>query len=109
MKTICKPSYPALIRASAGDDALPGRRNKRFVNRGFVILFIMIVLATLGGMVVFLLFISAELSGEKDLHTVSTGDVRALFSENRKEEKRKTAPFFYGYYNEKNTHQTTPR
>ncbi|HPV88166.1 MAG TPA: hypothetical protein PKU85_03005 [Bacteroidales bacterium] len=104
MKTIRKPSYPALVRASAGDHIIPGRRNK-----GFVILFTMIVLATLVGMVVFLQFIFAELSGEKDLLSVRNRNVRTLFSENRKEGKEKTAPFFYGYNDEKDTYQTTPR
>ena len=83
MKTICRPSYPALSRATAGDHVIREKGSK-----GFVVFFIAIVLATVSGMIVFLSFVSKELSGEREPVTEENGIMRDLLSGYVKEGKK---------------------
>ncbi|MDD2329298.1 MAG: hypothetical protein PHW88_01405 [Bacteroidales bacterium] len=103
MKAIRKPSYPALACTSIGKEIID-RKDKK----GFFIFFIAIIVATVTGMVVFLLFVSTELSAEKGLLSVENGDVRALFITCRPVQEEGTAPFFKEGRDEKNKIQATP-
>ena len=103
MKTTEKTTYPALERASSGDHFLPGKRRT-----GFVIFFIAVVMATVWGMVVFLLFVSTELSCVKDPRFAGNREMRALFPRTGYGGGRKTAPFFNVCENEEDTDTATP-
>ncbi len=103
MKTICRPSYPALSRATAGDHVIREKGSK-----GFVVFFLALVLATVSGMIVFLSFVSKELSEEREPVTEKNGIMRDLFYDYRKEKGKKAAPFFKGETYEKDTRQATP-
>ena len=103
MKTICRPSYPALSRATAGDQVIREKGSK-----GFVVFFIAIVLATVSGMIVFLSFVSKELSEERESITEGNGIMRDLFSGYSMEKEKKTAPFSFDQNYEKDMHEATP-
>jgi len=59
-------------------------------------------------MIVFLSFVSKELSEEREPVTEKNGIMRDLFYDYRKEKGKKAAPFFKGETYEKDTRQATP-
>jgi len=103
MKAIQKPSYPALAGTSISEEIFD-RKDKK----GFFIFFIAIIVATVTGMVAFLLFVSTELSGVKGSGSVVNGDVRALFSACEPVREEGTAPFLKEGGDGKNKIQATP-
>ena len=103
MTTHCKPSYPALELAASNDRNATVKRGK-----GFFVFFVIVVLATVAGIVCFLLFISTELPVLRGPVSEENRDVRDLLSGYGKSEKEKAVPFIYYGTHEKNTYQTTP-
>ncbi|NLA15126.1 MAG: hypothetical protein GX877_01130 [Bacteroidales bacterium] len=100
MKTKGKPFYPVLELSGENNGAHTVKRKK-----GFFILFIMVVLATVCGMVFFLLFVTSELSVMGDRVLTDNGEVRDSLSMYKQNEGEETAPFLKSH--EKNTYTTT--
>ena len=103
MKANQKPSYPALAGTTLGREIFDKKDKK-----GFFIFFIAIIVATVTGMVAFLLFVSTGLSGMRGSGSVVNGDVRALFTVCGPVRKKETAPFIKARGDEKNKIQATP-
>lgn len=96
--TIRDITYPALEReASKARHFLPVRVN------GLSLLFVLVVAATLAGMVVFAVVATPELSVGKESFDDATGNKLAPFPSERQEGKDVTAPFFKETTHEKNT------
>jgi len=102
MKAIKKPSYPALADTSISEEIFD-RKDKK----GVFIFFIAIIVATVTGMVAFLLFVTTELSGVKGSGSVVNGEVRALFSACGPVQKERTAPYLKDGEDEEDKIQAT--